>query len=353
MQRSRWPMLTLLFFLLLLAGAGAAVPFFLPKPAQVELLLKDVSFGQNLGGVSVAVTDLRSGRVISGTPVDEGSLARLVFPRLPSGQVELEVQAEGFRPAPVSFEALPLERRQVEVGLRSMSSRVLVSVVNARTEKPISMVRLVSQEGEEFLTGGPFTLILPAGKHSLQAEASGFCAGSREISLEEGSDVEFSLPLSPVLEVEEAARLVLDWAENPRDLDAHVLLENPGLPTNKRHVYFGKKEGKANSGEIYGRLDVDHTRSEGFETVTLYHRVSGTYRYLVNRYAGTGTLGASQATVAITTRGCKQKIYHVPETCQGPFWSVADLKVDATSVDILERNECISEGPKEWRRGKG
>ncbi len=353
MPHRRWPTLTLLCLLLLVALGTAAVPFFLPKPAQVELRLLDASFDQPLGGLPVQVTDLRTGRSRSGTVQADGAVGHFDLHRLRSGLVELEVQVQGFRPSQVSVEVPPLSRLPVNLNLTSIFGRVRITVVDARSKAPLTQARLSRQEGEVLQVSGPTTLLLPAGRHPLRAEAPGHCPGLREVTVAEGEDVEILLPLSPVLNSVEAARVVLDWDESPRDIDAHFLLEGATIPVSKPHVYFGAKKGSADDDTLFAELDVDHTNSEGFETMTLYHGVPGTFRYFLHHYAGEGTLGTSQATIAVATQGCKQKLYHVAQDCSLKFWSVVDLHITAGKVNILERNHCSNAAPRRWRRRKG
>jgi len=70
--------------------------------------------------------------------------------------------------------------------------------------------------------------------------------------------------LSPVLKDLNSMRIVLNWGQNPLDLDSHLSYKN-------QHVYWDSKQGLA------ANLDVDDTDSYGPETVTIDKRLEGQY----------------------------------------------------------------------------
>ena len=341
--------------LMLFGGIGMVIlHFFLPKPAVLELEIRDGSFDEDLLGRSVIFIDPRTGRARRETIASLGPNAGEGFgvrlDRLPSGSTDLRIELEGFRSTEIAPVLSPLTAHRLAVELESTSGLARVTVVDAKSGGAIDRALLTSPR-EETTAGRELRMILPAGEYRLAARASGFCDGERTLRIESGKESRIELPLSPRLTAAEAARALLDWAENPRDLDAHILIEQPSEPVSKTHVFFGSKRGSTDAGRLYAELDVDHTNSEGFETLTLSQEVRGTYRYFVHLYAGEGTLGASDATVTVATRGCKKKVYAVRTDCRGRFWSVVDIKVD-DRVDIIERNECTGDPPRRWKNTK-
>lgn len=351
MAKSRFLMTNVL--VLLLSGAlGILVAhFFLPRPAELELEIRDGSFGEDLLGRSVKITGVHHGGHRTANVDLRGESQVVHFDRLTSGPLNLRIEVDGFREAQFQGALAPLQRHRGTLALDSIYGLAKLTVVDATSGQPIANARLTSPDGYPSVPRD-LRLLLPPGEHRLAARADGFCEGERSVRLEQGQEVLVDLPLSPQLTANEAARTLLDWGENPRDLDAHVLLEQPSETLLRNHVYFSRKRGETKAGRIFAQLDIDHTNSEGFETVTLSNRVRGTYRYFVHLYAGSGTLGSSEATVTVTTRGCKKKVYHVPPDCTGRFWSVVDIKVDATTVDVLERGECSESPPRKWQGKK-
>ena len=351
MNRSRNLIVTALWLLLICGLVPVTAPFYLPEPAVLEIEFKDGTFGSDLTAGAVAL-EIATPKGLHRRPLNRLDSEQIgSWDRLIAGPSSLRFDLAGYRPAELEMDLRPLAVNKARIELESTSGRAKVTLADATTGEPIPQARL-TVPAEHADLGPEFSLVLPAGRHELKAKAADYCEGEQSIQIETGQELEVRLPLSPHLKPDEGARLVLDWAENPRDLDAHVLLEGSSTPVTKPHVYFGAKRGSTNSEQFFASLDVDHQNSEGFETVTLSSRISGTYRYFVHLYAGEGTLGQSEATVSVSTRGCKKKTYRVPPDCRGQFWSVVDIKI-ADSVDILERGECSEDPPRRWTGGKG
>lgn len=348
--RVRWP----LFLLLLLAWAGTALPFFLTPPATLELVLVDEVFERDLGGTPVLVEDrIRSRAVGSSAAPGEPGRSVVVLERLPSGPQELAVAVEGYRPATLQLDLPPLAVTRRELSLEPTLGRAVIEPIDARSGEPLRRARVVEPAPEDAAAtprdGEGFVLLLPAGRHRVAVESPGHCPGEREIELRPGATERLRLPLSPELTAGEAGRVVLDWGPEPRDLDAHALLEATSTPIAKPHVFFAHRRVTGPGDAVLAELDVDHLHSEGLETITLHHGVEGTYRYFVHHYAGSGSLASSEAVVTVSTRGCKRREYRVPPTCTARAWEVVDLTVTATAVDVIERNQCTDQVTR-WRR---
>jgi uncharacterized protein YfaP (DUF2135 family) len=109
----------------------------------------------------------------------------------------------------------------------------------------------------------------------------------------------------------DGVRVVLNWGENPEDLDSHF-----SFPDN--HVYFEQKTGED------ANLDVDDTDSFGPETITLERKHDGEkYVYAVHDYNRKGTLSsASNAKVFVYIGQTLIKSYYVPKGKTGTLWVV-------------------------------
>lgn len=108
-------------------------------------------------------------------------------------------------------------------------------------------------------------------------------------------------------------RVVLNWGENPADLDSHLVF--PG-----NHIYFESK-----TGEKAG-LDVDDTSSYGPETITIERKQHGKkYIYAVHNYSDrksehSSALSKSQAKVMVYIGQTLIKTYYARESAEGTLW---------------------------------
>lgn len=322
--------------------------FFLTPPAFLELALRDTVFPSDLTGKLVRVTDEASGKTLVATIQESGGGFLAPVGRIDSGEGRsFTVAVEGYQSAPVTVRALPLHTVRAAVDLVPTFGRLEVSVVNA-TQTGELVPAVLKREGVAVASQpqSAIALDLPAGKHHFSAEASGFCPEERELQVEERKLKKVKLLLSPALTGDEIARFVLGWGENPRDLDAHFRkLGTSGAA----HVYYSNMEGKDGKG-VFARLDVDHRNSEGYETVTVYGKAEGEYEYFVVRYAGEGTLGASDAQVTVFTRGCQQRRFSVPPDCEQDIWAVTHLRVAQGRIEFLDEQACEKGVPSNAHR---
>ncbi|TRW91482.1 tetratricopeptide repeat protein [Candidatus Methylobacter oryzae] len=121
--------------------------------------------------------------------------------------------------------------------------------------------------------------------------------------------------ISPVMRNLDGMRVVLNWGENPNDLDSHVVYPN-------NHVYFEHMKGTD------AMLDVDDTSSFGPETITIERKHDGErYIYAVHNYSdrsnpNSNVLSASQAKVFVYVGQTLIKTYYVPQNQAGNLWVV-------------------------------
>ena len=125
-----------------------------------------------------------------------------------------------------------------------------------------------------------------------------------------------------------AAIITLTWNENPRDLDTHFYgpIEND---VGEFEVYFETKTVEV-AGILFD-LDVDDTSSYGPEVLTIPDfPLEGTYRYVIDRYAGSSTIKDSPARVVLNLAGEIQVFS--PDSASGDsnhdYWHVFNLEVD-------------------------
>jgi uncharacterized protein YfaP (DUF2135 family) len=129
------------------------------------------------------------------------------------------------------------------------------------------------------------------------------------------------------------AKVRLTWGTDPSDLDSHLTGPDASNPSGPRfHVYYSDRGSLTTT--PYAELDVDDTTSFGPEVITISRFTTGTYRYSVHHYAGSGTIYTSPARVELTLNG-STTIYAPPNpgsTVLGDdsVWQVFELVVDGS-----------------------
>lgn len=120
-------------------------------------------------------------------------------------------------------------------------------------------------------------------------------------------------------------KIVLDWGENPLDLDSHVF-------SNDYHIYFSNK----NDGNI--NLDRDDTDSYGPETITIQDPDSSdTYKYYIFNYSdgsnpSSDRLSNSGAQVSVIFDNEYVGTFKVQPNQTGLWWHV---------FDVINKNQIV------------
>lgn len=133
--------------------------------------------------------------------------------------------------------------------------------------------------------------------------------------------------LSPVLKDLNSMRIVLNWGQNPLDLDSHLSYKN-------QHVYWDSKQGQD------ANLDVDDTDSYGPETVTIDKHLDGQYYvYSVHDYSNilkpqSTNLSNSQAKVMVYKGESLIRSYYIPTGRAGNLWTVFRISPEGEIQDI-------------------
>lgn len=346
-RRSDGRMRLLLALLGLVGLASLSVPLLLVPPASLHVTLVDAVFHESLVGRAVTLGGSIGERRTVARGEAGASFAQVA--RIAAGAHHVTVAVDGYALAELSIVAAPLAQARAEVALQPQFGRVRVTAIDARSEAtavdaPLRVSaagRVAGGIGEVIISG------LPPGAQRIGVEADGFCSGDADATLQAGQTAELKVPLSPALAANEAARILLDWAPQPRDLDATLLLPEGAAP--RRFVYFGNKSAKDATGRDLARLDVDHTNSEGVETMTIYNGMPGTYAYAVHRYAGEGSIATSGATVDVQTAGCGRQRYRPTADCRGDWWVVVQLRLGSGPPQIVDGGGCAERVVGGWR----
>jgi hypothetical protein len=163
-------------------------------------------------------------------------------------------------------------------------------------------------------SSGYFSFGVPSGTRTLTFSRTGYTIPS--ISVGVGANTTTNIPQSTITANADVPsgtlRVVLTWAENPRDLDLHL------VTPNSQHVYFSDK----NPSGAGANLDLDDTTSYGPETITITSMQSGTYKFYVYRYAGDGTLNTSGARIQVFNTYGLLRTFTVPTSGSGDYWQV-------------------------------
>ncbi len=133
--------------------------------------------------------------------------------------------------------------------------------------------------------------------------------------------------LSPVMENLDGMRIVLNWGQNPKDLDSHLVFPN-------NHIFFSSKTGDKTN------LDVDDTDSYGPETITIDNKKFGeTYYYFVHDYTNkenpnTMSLSNSDAKVFVYVGQTLTKTYYIPKNKKGNVWNIFKINGNGEIEDV-------------------
>jgi hypothetical protein len=144
--------------------------------------------------------------------------------------------------------------------------------------------------------------------------------------------------ISPILTRLDAMRIVLNWGQNPLDLDGHLAFGGD-------HIFFRNKSGPD------AQLDVDHTDGFGPETITVTRRHPGQrYVYAVQDYSDkeepqSANLASSDAKVFVYVGQTLIRTYYVPRNRPGNLWNVSAVSEAGELQDINTMSGIVAQGP--------
>ena len=183
-------------------------------------------------------------------------------------------------------------------------------VTSALTGKTMSGVSINVLSGWNTMTGSPvrnavtdasgrYSFTLDAGYYTLELKMDGYATSYIDIVSAGGQTRTYDRSISTVMD-ENTYRIVLRWAQNPRDLDSHLVCRRPD-GSEQYHIYYPDeyKEGYDDAGQLVASLDIDDRNGEGPETITVKLDLENTYTYFVHWYVGSSTWAASGANVAV------------------------------------------------------
>ncbi|MBS4029347.1 MAG: hypothetical protein KGZ58_12020 [Ignavibacteriales bacterium] len=131
--------------------------------------------------------------------------------------------------------------------------------------------------------------------------------------------------ISPQLDIRHL-RVVVDWDEEPRDIDAHF------IKTNGYHISYRDMKTTADG---VGTLDRDDVDSYGPETITIKEISNNTsYEYFIHDYSNQShysstKLSQSKATVKVFGEGKLLNVFQIPLNQKGTVWHVFKIEQGA------------------------
>ncbi len=175
--------------------------------------------------------------------------------------------------------------------------------------------------------------------HTLIVSATDYSTyTNNQVVIAAGETLTMDVSLSPTL-TEGEMRIVLNWGNAPDDLDSY--LKTPNIDGSEYTIYFSEK-GNATSAPFV-TLDHDDRDAYGPETITIYKRSAGTYKYYVHNYSGSPDMTTSNAVVQVYTNNGLITSVNIPTSGSGIYWNV--LTIDGTTGAISVINQIIESSP--------
>ncbi|MCG6489525.1 hypothetical protein K6U37_11205, partial [Vibrio parahaemolyticus] len=144
--------------------------------------------------------------------------------------------------------------------------------------------------------------------------------------------------------------IILQWSEDPRDLDAHLMV--PRADGGARyHVYYGTKSPSGSDAS----LDKDDRAAPGIETITMTSPHKGTYTYYVRNFSGPAAKLSTAKVLIFLNKDLTLKpgtsrtmSFDAPDEVvnQSAQWIVFDIIVDANNeVQVVPKGTVSSVEP--------
>jgi hypothetical protein len=152
-------------------------------------------------------------------------------------------------------------------------------------------------------------------------------------------------------------RIVLNWGNDPRDLDSHLTGPTATSGTRFHTAYYAHDYPSGSAVFSSGSytpgatteavLDVDNTQhgtDNGPETTTIVVPRAGTYNFFVHHYSGTSNISASGAQVKVYKGSVLLATYNPPSggTTSGDVWAVFSMAVTSSGETITPVNRIVA-----------
>jgi len=228
-------------------------------------------------------------------------------------------------PAPLSGQEQKVRERAADAFEEVETGTLTLRFFNALSGSPIKGGQIAIGDSGIFVTDFEGKVLFPApeedGTVMVRFSAPGFITSEFTIEIMNSSLYFNRYSISPVMELR-FLRVVLDWGEEPRDLDLHFVKEDG------YHISYRDMK---TLGDGTGVLDRDDLDGYGPETITV-KEISPTARYHCyvhdfshKRDHDSNGLAQSRAMVKVYGDGRLLHLFSVPRVGAGTLWRVFDI----------------------------
>lgn len=207
-----------------------------------------------------------------------------------------------------------------------MSEKITLRFTNAIDGKEIANASVYVKEIGRFMTDDDGKVRFPApeedGSYPFTFRAEGFITSEFQFEIMVGALFVRRFSVSPQMDIR-FLRVVLDWGNEPRDLDAHFVKEDG------YHISYRDMRTSADGNGI---LDRDDRDGYGPETITVKEiSKDAAYRFYVHDYSdrndpSSTKLSDSRAVVRVFGEGKMLKTFSVPPHGKGTRWEVFTIE---------------------------
>jgi PKD repeat protein len=170
-----------------------------------------------------------------------------------------------------------------------------------------------------------FYNISSSGQNSIGVTKEGYANYfDNTLEVNVGQTTNYNVSLSPL--DDNWLRFVLNWDDDPPDLDIHLITETS-------HIYWDNV-GAADQ-YPYATLDVDVTAGYGPETITIAESSPEPYKLYIHNYSTDPSITESNAVVQCYSYGQPIFTVSVPATGDGAYWHVADINGQTSTYDLV------------------
>lgn len=245
-----------------------------------------------------------------------------------------------------------LTLEMVEVSATDLIGIATGDVIDALTGLGISDIVLNVRMGINATTGsivdstitnsdGSYSIELAAGNYTIEAVGNGSLHSAFfNIKIEGNATITNQNGVMTPIIPDGQIRVILRWGETPTDLDSHLVGPKADGTNERFHIMYSNKSYMFNSTR-YADLDVDDITSWGPETITIYQKTPGKYRYFVhdytNRYSNSSwELANSGAFVEVYTSESASPVvtFYVPYE-EGNAWAVFEYDSETGNITAI------------------
>ena len=307
--------------------------------ATVTGTVKDAISNDLITNANISVYT-QSGTLISDMNTSTDNNGTFEFTNVRGDNYIVSFSADGYNDLNISTTVASQEFNMGQIRMIPSNSAISIDVngtiINAVNSSVISNARVVLIPGFnnnntsnaifDLLTDESGNYSIPnitSGQYTLLIKHTGYYDQIVNVTVaaaDGSTSMTLNQSLTPQLATNEALRAKVEWGENPRDLDSHLVSYNVATQSINWHIYYDNRT----PADANGTLDRDDVDGYGPETITLNSvDNNNTYKYYIHKYAGTGDLKNSNAKVSIVYNG---RLYQseVPYE-DGTVWKVFDI----------------------------